>query len=508
MRNSTTWLQPIQKKLELPTEWLHAWGQIKQELLYLIWAIMDVCLLVPVILMLMPWARFWPVSQITIWVLLFMLIPFNLIRLMSTLQLGKSKQQNIMVLALLMAILLAWRMLLYAPRPFFNVSWLAELFSHMANGESQLWARDITIFFVTLAAWWRGIRLVTLKPDVHRVGLRLRSSALIFALLGIILAQMRVDWQLLPFILLFYLVGLTAVALIRAEELEAKRSGLSANLTPRWLITIFTASLIVTTLAGLLTSLIAGESVFIIATWLSPLWLSARASLIVISNTFLYLISPLTRLLAATINFLAALISNIIRNMLAKVDENPLPTRPPFEFDAGTPLPEELVEIAGPPLIDTRAITILLMVAALLIVVLTLTRLYREAALAARDGTHITPVGSGRGDSLGLGQRIMQRLGLLRNWRAAASVRRIYQNMCHAAAGAGYPRAEAETPSEYLATIAEVWPENLQDSQFITEAFNKVRYGEIPETEEELNAIQNAWKRLEQAEPIGLEESD
>ena len=508
MRNSITWLQPLQQKLELPAEWLHAWGQIKQELLYLIWATMDLCLIVPMILILMPWARFWPVSQISIWVLLFMLIPFNLIRLMSTLQLDKSKQQNIMVLALLVALLLAWRMLLYAPRPFFNLRWLAELFSHMANRESLLWSRDITIFFVTLVSWWRGIRLIALKPDVHQVGSRLRSSALVFAFLGIVLAQTQVKWQLLPFILLFYLVGLTAVALIRAEELEAKRSGLSANLTPRWLATIFGASLIVITLAGLLTSLVVGESAFFIATWLSPLWLSIRAGITVISNTFLYLISPLTSLLAAIINFLAALLSRIISNMMEVIGENPLPTRPPFEFDAGTPVPEELVEIAAPPLIDTRIITILLMVAALLIVVLTLTRLYREASLAARDGSHITPRRGGQGGSLGLGQRILQRLGLLRNWRAAASVRRIYQNMCHAAAGAGFPRAEAETPSEYLATVAQVWPENLQDSQLITEAFNKVRYGEIPETEEELKAIQNAWKRLEQTEPVGLEERD
>ena len=95
----------------------------------------------------------------------------------------------------------------------------------------------------------------------------------------------------------------------------------------------------------------------------------------------------------------------------------------------------------------------------------------------------------------------MERLGLLRQWRAAASIRRIYRLMCRAATAAGYPRLEAETPYEYLPTVSRVWPNHAPEVRQITEAFIRVRYGEVPETREELAAIHEAWRRLETAEP-------
>jgi len=90
---------------------------------------------------------------------------------------------------------------------------------------------------------------------------------------------------------------------------------------------------------------------------------------------------------------------------------------------------------------------------------------------------------------------------LLRSWRAALSIRRIYQQMCRAAEGAGYPRPEFQTPYEYLPALAEVWPGNTADSRLITNAFVKVRYGEVPESREELEAIRSAWRQLEATEP-------
>ena len=95
----------------------------------------------------------------------------------------------------------------------------------------------------------------------------------------------------------------------------------------------------------------------------------------------------------------------------------------------------------------------------------------------------------------------MQRLGIARRWRTAASIRRIYGDMCRAAAAAGYPRGPAETPYEYLETIYSVWPDNQSDTALITEAYIRVRYGEIPETENELQAIRSAWQELSAIRP-------
>jgi len=58
-----------------------------------------------------------------------------------------------------------------------------------------------------------------------------------------------------------------------------------------------------------------------------------------------------------------------------------------------------------------------------------------------------------------------------------------------------------EEPYEYLNTLVQVWPENSFESLVITEAYNRVRYGEIPESKDELNQITEAWKILERATP-------
>ena len=74
--------------------------------------------------------------------------------------------------------------------------------------------------------------------------------------------------------------------------------------------------------------------------------------------------------------------------------------------------------------------------------------------------------------------------------------------MCRAAAVNGYPRADAETPFEYLAALAKAWPENQADTHLVTEAYVMVRYGELPESAESLDEIRQAWKRIETVPPI------
>ena len=54
---------------------------------------------------------------------------------------------------------------------------------------------------------------------------------------------------------------------------------------------------------------------------------------------------------------------------------------------------------------------------------------------------------------------------------------------------------------KYGHPLGQVWPDNAAETRFITNAFIRVRYGELPETAEELEAIRAAWRRLETTEP-------
>ena len=140
--------------------------------------------------------------------------------------------------------------------------------------------------------------------------------------------------------------------------------------------------------------------------------------------------------------------------------------------------------------------------AGILLVALFLGKLFREATLIARESSEgERPFSGEKLPRMSLGERLLSRLGLLKNWKTAVSIRRLYQQMEKAAAQAGYPRAAAETPYEYQATLAQAWPEQTSETLKITTAYVNVRYGEFPETEAEIDALKEAWKRLKNNQP-------
>ena len=176
-------------------------------------------------------------------------------------------------------------------------------------------------------------------------------------------------------------------------------------------------------------------------------------------------------------------------------------------FDNLLPTEEEAADIIGftIPAEVTRVFTILIMLAVVLLLVTIVTRRFRQPTLTEHSAGPVRAAGGSALPGEGIGQRLLQRLGILRRWRTAASIRQLYQAMCTAAASAGYSRSPSETPYEYLAALAELWPGNRADARLITEAYIKVRYGEVPETEAELQAIRQAWRRLEAAQPAELQ---
>jgi hypothetical protein len=70
--------------------------------------------------------------------------------------------------------------------------------------------------------------------------------------------------------------------------------------------------------------------------------------------------------------------------------------------------------------------------------------------------------------------------------------------MASLAAERGYPRAIDQTPYDYLPTLHRAFPESPKEVKEITESYVSVHYGELPEREEELDAVRAAWQRIQQ----------
>lgn len=491
---SLTITQPNRQQL------LRVWALVQRELIYLGWAVMESALLTPFSMAVMRWARYWPPNWVFAWLLVLMLLPFALARFFAALKMPGNRQQWWMGFALILVILQAISVLIYNGRGFFDFSWLPTFYGNLAQTNNLLWLRDLSLFALVTLTWWRGLRLSQRTFTVTSIGLRLRLGGLLAAPVIIWLGSQRLVWDPTPYLLLFFLAALSVLALIRAEEIERDRSGLSASLGPKWLAMIFAASFLCVFTAASLTLIISGNSAVLLNGWLAPLWLALSFGFTVVTIAFTYVLFPALVGLGSVITWLSGLLAALMR--INPFDGISAPTREPLPGELATPAPP--VDIPALFVLNNglKVLVILLMLLLVVLVTFALTRLYGQTAVAEAEGHRLTKAGEDSQNKPGLGQRLLSRLGFLRQWRLAASIRRIYQEMVKSAAAVGYPRLEAETPYEYLHTLAKAWPDHQEETRLLTEAFVKIRYGELPETKEELDMIIAAWERLEKARPL------
>lgn len=491
---------------------LKYWAYFQHEMLFICWGVMDVALLTPFALSILPWTRYWPPALFFFFLLLLMLLSFNLTRLMSALQLRPSIQQSVTAISLTLLVIICVRTLGYSANSIFDMSWLGQSFHSLNTLSNFSWLRDIIFFFLIVLMWARGIQMADRFFTIDRIGLRLRVGGLLLAPFIIWVANRSLLWSAVPFILLFFLAGLTAVALTRAEEISREETGFSASQTPRWLLIILAAGLLIVLSGGLIALIISGEAGNVLAGVLGPIWLAIKITGSTILLTIAYLMQPFfyileflfVRLPASfgflgewfylTFVFFAKIIGKLFRPDDPSSEEVSSPSGL-FQFPAAdSPNIELSLGLNG------QIIIILLALALIFAVALMLRRRYTRTAVADRTALLVSKTGTAAEVRENLLQRFMGKLGW-RRWHTAASIRRIYKRMMQAAAEIGYPKLESETPYEYLPTLDKAWPANPVDIRLITEAYVKIRYGELPETAEELNEIRSAWQHLLETRP-------
>ena len=94
----------------------------------------------------------------------------------------------------------------------------------------------------------------------------------------------------------------------------------------------------------------------------------------------------------------------------------------------------------------------------------------------------------------GLGQ--VMRLRNARQLFGAMRIRRIYAHLMDLSARLDHPRPESKTPLEFLPNLEGLFPASKSELEMITAAYLRVRYGALPEDDEEIEVIESAWKRV------------
>lgn len=79
---------------------------------------------------------------------------------------------------------------------------------------------------------------------------------------------------------------------------------------------------------------------------------------------------------------------------------------------------------------------------------------------------------------------------------AAARIRRVYSFLMELSKSLGKERDKAMTPMEFLPTLEGLFPLHAEEIALITEAYVRVRYGEIDESPSEVVDVDRAWLQL------------
>lgn len=341
--------------------------------------------------------------------------------------------------------------------------------------------------------WWRGMNLAreVVDPDFAWSRVRFGLVMLVLYLLGV--RPLLRDPGGIGLLVLFLFAGLLAMALSRISFLTFYQSGRGSPFGQGWLGAVVLAVGVVVVLAAVTGALLSGQVSFLLDFLREALGVVAAVIIGILSIPWLilgWLITPFVPQFASTMD---ELLSEMAERQQYSALENQMPEQmyPPPEAPAWLPY---LLPMLFWTLVLVLAIVLLRRVG------LRFSRPVTERVVSESllDGESLLDV---------LGRRMRERaveawstLGRSRHTRApeqvAERVRQIYRELMDLTDELGRGRAATQTPLEYLPVLTAVFPEHAEEVAFITSAYVKVRYGELPESQEEVQRLEAAWQKV------------
>ncbi|MDH7488331.1 MAG: DUF4129 domain-containing protein [Anaerolineae bacterium] len=408
---------------------------------------------------------------------------------------------SLLVMALgLLSGLAAVRLHLY-PAGLSASAWLAQFARRMA-GISEAIPADLVLLLMVFFLWWRGLTLGNREHTFERIGFSFRAGIALLMWNAALAALVGWRVPILGFAVAFFFFGLLAVGVGRVHDLELQPESGGKVSTPFWLASTLGAIAAVLFLAVIASQLLTVGNISAVMRALAPLWRILEAVALLVAQALAWLLQPLLEWL--------------VRFFQAHI---------PAEFTGGTPAPEATPEFLPqtpappPPYLDVLkyAVVGLFVLGVLALVAFSVRRARAIAAASGRQEERefvrdTAPPAPGLLNALRAGWNrlgdwlnLVGQFGLGERFRAAASIRWIYANLLRWAAGMGHPRKAWQTPYEFLQALTPAFPELGSELQAITEAYVRSHYGELPESEGELQRIRSCWERILNSQQAGGE---
>ncbi len=424
-----------------------------------------------------------------------------LVRSMNYARIKKTFRQGLLVVFILIAIFGSIKILLYAKEPTSLGELLNQPLSSFGDLRSLIPAEFIVIVTI-LVAFWRGISIAQ-----EHIG---PSSVKDHFWLGIAMYVVFVFINTLAtgetpegFFFLFLFAALIAMVAARISVIGMLRGGNEYKLNRSWLVGMVLAALFVVALSALLGGMVGNHFSWIGAIFLGIfgavmllLWLliGPVVSLLISLLQKVFNTQGLKDLLDSFQNLNQTLLG-LGQNIFDKINDSPL---------------SRFFERLAPALRTVIFTGIIVLLIAGVVAWMAI-RLWQDRARRTKDGEQKSSLQAGnllqrlldllRG---GLGNAIQSLYQLAdsnhrQRLRAAARIRQVYADLMDLCAALGQPRDEAQTPLEFLPRLSQLFPQLELESAVITEAYNCIRYGQLPETRQDVEEVEEAWKKISSA---------
>ena len=388
----------------------------------------------------------------------------------------------------------------------FNESGIrAETTLHFTDFSSLTTPLVITLAMVVYL-WRRGMNLARHPVGPRAVQRDFRLGILVFLIVGGI--STRLEFQLPIFeMVLFFVFSLLAMSGARLSAISHLRGGVGVPFERRWLFGIIAMAVGTTLVIGVIAVFAGNVLAGVVAVLFTGLvTLLAYAFMLIMWPLILLLLPPLTALLDKFALFIQAL------GLSEGAEIRPADVEGLIES-----LAEETVRPAWIDDLNTVLGGILILGVFLVILAFVLSGLRRMSArrkqpnaLHPDDVSSIGSLGSALRDAFNIrAEQIAAGLSRLRpgsRMLASFRIRRIYAKLMSLSEDLGFPRHPSCTPREFLPMLEGHFPSLQMELTLITDSYVRVRYGEFPETHEEVEDVETAWSRI-QAEGRQLKRS-
>jgi Domain of unknown function (DUF4129) len=429
------------------------------------------------------------------------LLTYLLVRAMDYIRLKKSVRQAIMVVFILIGILVGMKTMLYAHQ----FTTLFDLFNRPIKSFTDLTTlvpSEFIVILTILVAYWRGLSVA--QGHIGPITVMDHFWLGIFMyVLFILINTLATGETPGEFFFLFLFCSLVAMCTSRMTVIGMLRGGTENKFNRFWLAGIVLAASLVVGLSALFGGLLGNQF-----NWIGSLLLGVFGSVLVLAWL---VISPV-------ISLLITIFGKLLNSLALQDLENNLQNLDQMFQGLGKNISDFIRESALAHFIERLAPALKLVIIISIIVIIILgivawmaIKLWEDRARRRLDGEQKSNL-----QSQNLFQRLLDLLrqgwsgtlnslgGLLdvnryQKHRAAARIRQVYADLMELCTSLDHPRDEASTPLEFLPELGQLFPTLHSEAGMITIAYDNVRYGQIPETQQEVEQIEAAWKSLSTA---------